>query len=94
MEFRFQRPKKGLDKGLFHSKTPDVDKLARSILDAAQKVVVDDDCMVVDIRARKVYASPDQPIGVFIVISHADEDDWIGNTYEGDVQVGLSEGAG
>lgn len=54
---------------------PDVDKLARSTLDALTGVVYDDDARVVDLHVRKRYALPgDEPSGFVRVVPLAQEE--------------------
>lgn len=47
-------------------KRPDVDKLARAILDALTHVLFEDDSAVVDLHAEKRLAEPGEGPGVFI----------------------------
>jgi crossover junction endodeoxyribonuclease RusA len=54
--FRLPRPT-SLPKGvLHHVKAPDLDKLARGVLDALTDVLYADDKAVVELRVRKLYA--------------------------------------
>lgn len=62
LEFRFKRPqshfnKSGLKKGApqHHTQMPDVDKLARSVLDALTGYAWHDDKQVIELRATKVW---------------------------------------
>lgn len=43
---------------------PDVDKLARAVLDGLTGAAFADDCQVVDLRARKVYGTPGAEITI------------------------------
>lgn len=67
VDFFFLRPKKHFGTGrnaaklkrsapeYYHAQTPDVDKLARAILDALTGIVYDDDCRVAELIVRKVW---------------------------------------
>jgi len=48
------------------SKRPDVDKLARAILDALTDVVFQDDSQVISLRANKYIANPGEQPGVHV----------------------------
>jgi len=56
LEFHLPRPKSLPKRVTLHTKKPDVDKLARSTVDALNGVLFHDDSQVVEVRARKVYA--------------------------------------
>lgn len=82
-KFYFVRPKSHLKKsgGLTksaprskHSK-PDVDKLARAVLDALTGVFFEDDSQVVFLTVEKLYADPGIGPGVEISIESYDETD-------------------
>ena len=67
LHFQFIRPKSvSPKKRPFYSINPDVDKLARAILDALTKVIFVDDRQVVFLTATKAYAEYE---GVYIDIS-------------------------
>jgi crossover junction endodeoxyribonuclease RusA len=51
-----------------HIKRPDVDKLARAVLDAITGIVLADDSLVTELYARKRHAEPDETTGVHIRI--------------------------
>jgi len=80
LKFRMPRPKKHfvggnpesgkLVKGapIFHSTTPDLDKLVRCDSLTAAKWL-SDDRIVASISAKKVYVSHNDPIGVYVGIS-------------------------
>lgn len=51
-----------------HLKRPDVDKLARAVLDAITGVILADDSLVTELLARKRHADPDETPGVHIRI--------------------------
>ncbi len=57
MEFHLPRPKSLPKRVTLHTKKPDVDKLARGTVDALNGVLFHDDSQVVEVRARKVYAT-------------------------------------
>jgi crossover junction endodeoxyribonuclease RusA len=52
----------------WHAKKPDIDKLARSILDAITAVVIRDDAQVVGLYIEKRYELADEPVGATIGI--------------------------
>lgn len=56
--FRFERAK--ANKKEEHTQRPDLDNLIKSVKDALNKVVWDDDCQVVSINAHKCFGSKDQ----------------------------------
>jgi Holliday junction resolvase RusA-like endonuclease len=66
--FRLPRPKsRPLD--VWHAVRPDVDKLARAVLDAVSSARLwVDDCQVADLRAWKRYATAEQPPGASIAV--------------------------
>ncbi|HAF72524.1 MAG TPA: RusA family crossover junction endodeoxyribonuclease [Corynebacterium variabile] len=71
--FILPRPK-SLPKRVIHMvKRPDIDKLARSTLDALSGVAYTDDNQVTDLRTRKRYASADEPTGANITIERPTE---------------------
>lgn len=69
--FYLPRPKAIRDKTVPHTKKPDLDKLVRSVKDALSKVVWRDDALVIEIAARKRYASPGEAPRAEISISEA-----------------------
>ena len=69
VEFRFARPKSHYGaRGLrpsspkFHVQSPDVDKLARSVLDALTEYGYTDDKQVIDLRAKKVWWNKNETV--------------------------------
>ncbi|OBA58655.1 hypothetical protein A5777_05945 [Gordonia sp. 852002-10350_SCH5691597] len=56
------------------TKRPDIDKLARAILDALTGVWFTDDSTVIDLRATKRIAEPDETTGVLITIKERTND--------------------
>jgi len=60
--FRMPEPKQNRRR-LPHVR-PDVDKLARAVLDGLTGAAFADDCQVVDLRARKVYGAPGADITI------------------------------
>jgi crossover junction endodeoxyribonuclease RusA len=60
--FRMPEPK-GNNRRWPHVR-PDVDKLARAVLDGLTGAAFADDCQVVDLRARKVYGTPGAEITI------------------------------
>ena len=64
--FLLQRPKTLPKKVVHNIKRPDLDKLIRAILDGITGILIEDDSQVVDIRATKQYAQPNEQHGVLI----------------------------
>jgi crossover junction endodeoxyribonuclease RusA len=57
------------------SKKPDLDKLARAVLDALTDAAVwRDDAQVVGLTLAKFYARDDRPVGAVIIVEDATED--------------------
>lgn len=54
--FRLLRPKSAPRRVVHHVTKPDIDKLARNVLDGMRGVLYADDRSVVELRARKVFA--------------------------------------
>jgi len=52
------------------SKRPDLDKLARAVLDALTNVIFEDDSQVVSLNASKYIADPGEQPGVKVTIHH------------------------
>ena len=68
LEFVMPRPKSTPKKSTPAAiKRPDVDKLARAVLDAITGVVVADDSQIVHLVATKRIAELDEPTGVMLV---------------------------
>jgi Holliday junction resolvase RusA-like endonuclease len=66
--FRLPRPK-SRPHDVWHAVRPDVDKLARAVLDAVSSARLwVDDCQVSDLRAWKRYDTPDHPSGALIAV--------------------------
>lgn len=65
--FRLPRPKSAPKHRKYPDTRPDVDKLARAVLDPLTGVIFSDDCRVVDMNVRKRFAV-DVPPGVTILI--------------------------
>ena len=68
LRFVLPRPKR-LKHASPHTKRPDVDKLARCILDALTGVVWLDDSQVVSMRAAKRYARQEEPARVDVYVT-------------------------
>ena len=66
--FRKAKSKNSVDKGPFVTKSPDLDKLIRTVLDAMTDIVYEDDAQVVRLSSEKRYAINNDPIGVDITI--------------------------
>ena len=71
IDLLFQLPRPKTVRRSFPSVVPDIDKLARSVLDALKGVIVDDS-RVVDLVVKKRYAEAGDE-GVWITISELDE---------------------
>lgn len=69
--FRLARPQKIRSSVVSHTTRPDVDKLARCVLDALTGVVYKDDGQVVAMRLAKQYAPIGEAAGVTITITEA-----------------------
>lgn len=71
--FYLPRPKKYARRGVFvpHCTIPDVDKLARAVLDALQAVAYHDDKQVTELDARKYYTDVDVSAFADVVVEAA-----------------------
>jgi len=59
LSFYLLRPKSVSEKKRpHHTVKPDIDKLARGVLDALKGVIYSDDSVVVDLHPRKAYGNP------------------------------------
>lgn len=69
--FHLPRPKKYARRGgaIAHTTKPDVDKLARCVLDALTAIVFRDDAQVVELVARKEYAAVDAPASCDVCVA-------------------------
>lgn len=70
--FYLPRPKSRPKRHFWPDRRPDIDKLARSLLDALTSIAFGDDNQVIDLKVRKRYADEDQPPGVSVLIH------WVG----------------
>jgi len=66
LEFRIPRPARNTDTDCHDG--PDIDKLARAVLDAMSGVVYEDDRQVGTLHASKAYANTDNPAGVWVSV--------------------------
>lgn len=71
LTFSLQRPKSLPKSVREHLKKPDIDKLARAVLDALTGILFVDDSEVVRLTVTKQYAAPQQAPGVLISIARA-----------------------
>jgi Holliday junction resolvase RusA-like endonuclease len=55
LDFAMPRPKSVRKDIVWHTKKPDIDKLARAVLDVCSGVLFADDALVCELNARKVY---------------------------------------
>lgn len=69
LRFAVQRPQSLPKRVLQPTKKPDLDKLARAILDALTGTIVHDDAQVVDLRCVKRYAAFDEPPSVYVQVA-------------------------
>jgi crossover junction endodeoxyribonuclease RusA len=60
VSFHLKRPKSLAKKQEAHTKRPDVDKLARSCLDAISGILFEDDAQVMCLVATKRYGTPER----------------------------------
>ena len=60
---------------LHHTRTPDIDKLARCVLDAITHIAFDDDSQVVELAAAKTWAGQTAKAGVHVRVGQAAE--WV-----------------
>lgn len=67
-DFRFARPKSASKNAVYKITRPDIDKIARAVLDGITGVVIRDDSQVVQMTAFKRYAEKDAPVGVYITV--------------------------
>jgi len=74
LEFRLARPP-SVDprKRLYPATKPDVDKLARAVMDGLAGLLYDHDAQVTDLAARKRYAAPGESPGVVVRATAIDE---------------------
>lgn len=68
MVFYLPRPKSMRKSPSFHIKRPDLDKLARAVLDGITSILIHDDSQVVAINAAKFYANEQHPPGLIMNI--------------------------
>jgi Holliday junction resolvase RusA-like endonuclease len=69
--FRLPRPTAAPRRVVHHLTKPDIDKLARCALDGLTGVLFPDDRVVVELRARKVYARLPEAPGADIIVADA-----------------------
>jgi Holliday junction resolvase RusA-like endonuclease len=71
--FYLPRPKKHAKRGVFvpHCVAPDLDKLARAVLDALANVLYHDDKQVTELIAGKYYAEVDAPARIDVRVEPA-----------------------
>lgn len=67
--FRLPRPKSLPKRVTVHTRKPDLDKLARSTLDALSGVLYLDDNRVNELCVRKAYATPEEQPGATICVT-------------------------
>ena len=58
LSFLFQRPKSLPKKIRHHTKKPDIDNLAKSVLDAMEGIIYVNDAQVISLRVTKEYGIP------------------------------------
>ena len=64
--FWLPRPKSRAKRHLWPDTRPDLDKLARAVLDALTGIAWANDAAIVDLHAQKAYALPTRPPGVSV----------------------------
>jgi Holliday junction resolvase RusA-like endonuclease len=70
--FAFKRPDQSLGtRTTSDNRKPDIDKLARGVLDALSGVLFHDDAQVIDLRVGKRYAGADEPASAAIRVQEA-----------------------
>jgi crossover junction endodeoxyribonuclease RusA len=69
LDFALQRPRSLPKRTSQHLKKPDIDKLARAVLDALTGILFVDDSEVIRLTVKKQYAAPHQPPGVLITVA-------------------------
>ena len=62
--FRFPRPKSVSKKILYKTTKPDLDKLARSLLDALTGIVFEDDSQVMEMHVSKHFGDPETKVRI------------------------------
>ena len=58
LDFLFLRPKSLSKKTRYHTKKPDVDNLAKSVLDALEGIIYVNDAQVISLQVTKDYGAP------------------------------------
>ena len=58
LDFLFQRPKSLPKKIRYHTKKPDIDNLAKSVMDALEGIIYVNDAQVISLRVTKDYGTP------------------------------------
>jgi crossover junction endodeoxyribonuclease RusA len=71
LDFALQRPKSLPKRACQHLKKPDIDKLARAVLDALTGILYHDDSEVVRLEVTKRYAAPIEVPSVRITVMGA-----------------------
>lgn len=67
LRFNLQKPKSYPKSVVHHTKKPDVDNLAKAVMDGLVKGrIIEDDNLVTDLAVYKRYATPLHPVGVEI----------------------------
>ena len=64
LSFLFQRPKSLPKKIRYHIKKPDIDNLAKSVLDALEGIIYMNDAQVISLRVSKDYGTPQCMVSV------------------------------
>lgn len=72
IDFRLPRPKSAKKRPRPYVK-PDLDKLARAVLDALTGIVYVDDAQVCKLDLSKNYARVDYPVGAMVVVSETEK---------------------
>jgi Holliday junction resolvase RusA-like endonuclease len=72
LTFRMPRPKYLKMKKALAVKRPDIDKLARAVLDGLTGTIIEDDSQIVSLIAAKRYCEPDELPGCHIVVTEVE----------------------
>ena len=73
---KLESSRKGKAKSKWHSKKPDIDNLAKAVMDSLNKVVWADDSQVCRLTCAKVIHGSGEEPGVVVRVTHLGEDAW------------------
>lgn len=72
LTFRMPRPKSLPKRVRLMTKRPDIDKLARTVLDGLTGTIIEDDSLIVSLTASKRYCQADELPGCHIVVAEVE----------------------